>query len=64
MENSTEIVSFVLAMYGNMGQLKYLYFTLALLFYVSVILANTVIIIIIYMNRNLHEPMYLFLCSL
>uniref|UniRef100_A0A3B4YU24 Olfactory receptor n=1 Tax=Seriola lalandi dorsalis TaxID=1841481 RepID=A0A3B4YU24_SERLL len=64
MENSTEIVSFVLAMYGNMGQLKYLYFTLALLFYVSVILANTVLIIIIYLDRNLHEPMYLFLFSL
>uniref|UniRef100_A0A665WZ54 Olfactory receptor n=1 Tax=Echeneis naucrates TaxID=173247 RepID=A0A665WZ54_ECHNA len=64
MENSTEIVSFVLAMYGNMGMLKYLYFTLALLFYISVILANTVVIAIIYSHQNLHEPMYLFLCSL
>ncbi|XP_029386604.1 olfactory receptor 52B2-like [Echeneis naucrates] len=47
-----------------MGMLKYLYFTLALLFYISVILANTVVIAIIYSHQNLHEPMYLFLCSL
>uniref|UniRef100_A0A4W6G2N1 G-protein coupled receptors family 1 profile domain-containing protein n=1 Tax=Lates calcarifer TaxID=8187 RepID=A0A4W6G2N1_LATCA len=62
--NSTEIMSFVLAMYGNMGQLKYLYFTLAMLFYISVIFANTVLIVIIYVEQNLHEPMYLFLCNL
>lgn len=64
MENSTQIVSFVLSMYGDMGHLKYLYFTLAMLFYLSVIVANTVLIVIIYADRNLHEPMYLFLCSL
>ncbi|XP_019961040.2 olfactory receptor 4P4-like [Paralichthys olivaceus] len=64
MQNSTETLSFVLAMYGDAGQLKYLYFTLALLFYISVIVANSVLIIIIYMDQNLHEPMYLFLCGL
>ncbi|XP_044073656.1 olfactory receptor 4K1-like [Siniperca chuatsi] len=64
MGNSTQIVSFVFSMYGNMGHLKYLYFILAMLFYISVIFANTVLIVIIYVDRNLHEPMYLFLCSL
>ncbi|XP_026232636.1 olfactory receptor 8-like [Anabas testudineus] len=64
MENSTEIRSFVFAMYGNTDHLKYLFFTLALLFYISVIFANTLLIFIIYVNRNLHEPMYLFLCNL
>uniref|UniRef100_A0A3Q1JF76 G-protein coupled receptors family 1 profile domain-containing protein n=1 Tax=Anabas testudineus TaxID=64144 RepID=A0A3Q1JF76_ANATE len=64
MENSTEIRSFVFAMYGNTDHLKYLLFTLALLFYISVIFANTLLIVIIYVNRNLHEPMYLFLCNL
>uniref|UniRef100_A0A7N6FHW2 G-protein coupled receptors family 1 profile domain-containing protein n=1 Tax=Anabas testudineus TaxID=64144 RepID=A0A7N6FHW2_ANATE len=62
--NSTEIRSFVFAMYGNTDHLKYLFFTLALLFYISVIFANTLLIVIIYVNRNLHEPMYLFLCNL
>uniref|UniRef100_UPI003AB077AF olfactory receptor 52K2-like n=1 Tax=Centroberyx gerrardi TaxID=166262 RepID=UPI003AB077AF len=64
MGNSTQIVSFVLAMYGNIGNLKYLYFTLAMLLYTLVIFTNTVLIVIIYVDRNLHEPMYLFLCSL
>ncbi|XP_026232641.1 olfactory receptor 142-like [Anabas testudineus] len=64
MENSTEVVSFVLAMYGDTGHLKYLYFMLALILYVSVISANTVLIVVIYLDQNLHEPMYLFLCSL
>ncbi|XP_070771422.1 olfactory receptor 10A6-like [Enoplosus armatus] len=66
MENSTssEMVSFVLSMYTNIGNLKYLYFTLAMLFYISVLFANAVLIVIIYVDRNLHEPMYLFLCSL
>lgn len=64
MENSTQTESFVLDMYGNLGRLKYLYFTLAMLFYTAVIFANTVLIVIIYVDRNLHEPMYLFLCSL
>ncbi|KAK2840237.1 hypothetical protein Q5P01_013977 [Channa striata] len=64
MENSSEIVSFVLSMYGDIGHLKYLYFLLTMILYVSVILANTALIVIIYVKPNLHEPMYLFLCSL
>ncbi|KAK2840238.1 hypothetical protein Q5P01_013978 [Channa striata] len=64
MENSSEIVSFVLSMYGDIGHLKYLYFLLIMIIYVSVILANTALIVIIYVKPNLHEPMYLFLCSL
>lgn len=64
MENSTQAVTFVLTMYVDMGHLTYLYFFLAVLLYVSVIFANTVLIFSIYMDRNLHEPMYLFLCSL
>lgn len=64
MEKSTQTVTFVLTMYVDMGRLTYLYFFLAVLLYVSVIFANTVLIFSIYMDRNLHEPMYLFLCSL
>nr|XP_046259250.1 olfactory receptor 4P4-like [Scatophagus argus] len=64
MENSTQIMSFVLAMYVNLGHLKYLCFTVAMLFYLSVIFANILLIVIITLDRNLHEPMYLFLCNL
>uniref|UniRef100_A0A667WSV0 Olfactory receptor n=1 Tax=Myripristis murdjan TaxID=586833 RepID=A0A667WSV0_9TELE len=64
MENSTQVVSFVLTMYGNIGNFKYLYFILAMLFYIFVIFVNAVVIVVIYVDRNLHEPMYLILCGL
>ncbi|XP_076603225.1 olfactory receptor 7G1-like [Chaetodon auriga] len=64
MENSTEVVSFVLAAYGNIGELKYLYFTIMLLWYLSICVANTVLIVVIYVDKRLHEPMYILLCNL
>ncbi|XP_029936086.1 olfactory receptor 4P4-like [Myripristis murdjan] len=64
MENSTQVVSFVLTMYGNIGNFKYLYFILAMLVYILVIFVNAVVIVIIYVDINLHEPMYLILCGL
>uniref|UniRef100_A0A667X0M9 Olfactory receptor n=1 Tax=Myripristis murdjan TaxID=586833 RepID=A0A667X0M9_9TELE len=64
MENSTEIVSFVLAAYGEIGQLKYLYFSIIITLYLSIFVANTALIVVIFMDRKLHEPMYMFLCNL
>ncbi|KAM9347330.1 olfactory receptor 4D10-like [Symphorus nematophorus] len=69
MENSTEIVSFVLTAYGNIGELKYLYFSIMLLcimllWYLSICVANTFLIIVIYLDKTLHEPMYILLCNL
>ncbi len=64
MENFTDIMSFVLDMYVYMENFMYLYFLLAMLCYISVIFVNTTLIVIIFANRKLHEPMYLFLCSL
>ncbi|XP_070986584.1 olfactory receptor 1500-like [Oncorhynchus clarkii lewisi] len=46
------------------GQLKYLYFIILTVLYVSIVFANTVLIVVICMERILHEPMYIFLCSL
>ncbi|XP_070761302.1 olfactory receptor 1500-like [Enoplosus armatus] len=34
------------------------------LLYIVIVIANTSLIVVICMNRSLHEPMYLFLCSL
>ncbi|KAF7655195.1 hypothetical protein LDENG_00059670 [Lucifuga dentata] len=63
MENSTVIVSIVLAAY-NIGQLKYLYFIIMMLWYLSVILSNTALIVVICVDQRLHQPMYIFLCNL
>ncbi|XP_029572002.1 olfactory receptor 11A1-like [Salmo trutta] len=64
MMNSTQFTSFILAGYSDSGHLKYLYFIIITVLYVSIVFVNTVLIVVIYMERNLHEPMYLFLCSL
>uniref|UniRef100_A0A8C7KAB7 Olfactory receptor n=1 Tax=Oncorhynchus kisutch TaxID=8019 RepID=A0A8C7KAB7_ONCKI len=64
MMNSTQFTSFILAGYSDIGHLKYLYFIILTVLYVSIVFANTVLIVVICMERSLHEPMYLFLCSL
>ncbi|XP_026001533.1 olfactory receptor 8I2-like [Astatotilapia calliptera] len=64
MENSSEIVSFVLSAYGNVGELKYLYFVIILFWYLSICVANTVLIVVIRVDIQLHEPMYILLCNL
>uniref|UniRef100_A0A4W5M8P0 Olfactory receptor n=1 Tax=Hucho hucho TaxID=62062 RepID=A0A4W5M8P0_9TELE len=64
MMNSTQFTSFILAGYSDSGHLKYLYFIIITVLYVSIVFVNTVLIVVICMERSLHEPMYLFLCSL
>ncbi|XP_062409030.1 olfactory receptor 2A14-like [Sardina pilchardus] len=64
MKNSTNIVSIILTGYSDIGHIAYLYFTMLLAFYLCIIFANGFLIGVICMNRTLHEPMYLFVCSL
>ena len=64
MENSTEVLSFVLAAYGHIGELKYLYFSIMLLWYLSICVNNAVVIMVIFLDKGLHEPMYILLCNL
>ncbi|KAM9452919.1 olfactory receptor 11A1-like [Salvelinus alpinus] len=64
MENSTQFTSFILAGYSDSGHLKYFYFIIITVLYVSIVFTNTVLIVVICIERSLHEPMYLFLCSL
>ncbi|XP_034082763.1 olfactory receptor 490-like [Gymnodraco acuticeps] len=64
MVNSTHISYFTLAAYFDTGVFKYLFFTIVMCLYVCIIGANVLLIVVICVNRSLHEPMYLFLCSL
>ncbi|KAM9318557.1 olfactory receptor 4B13-like [Pholidichthys leucotaenia] len=43
---------------------QYLYFFIVISLYVFIIAANVLLIVVICMSRSLHEPMYMFLCSL
>ncbi|XP_030601143.1 olfactory receptor 11A1-like, partial [Archocentrus centrarchus] len=63
MVNST-VSYFILSTYLHVGSLKYFYFVLIALLYFSIAFMNTSLIVVICVNRSLHEPMYMFLCSL
>ncbi|XP_063762592.1 olfactory receptor 10J4-like [Eleginops maclovinus] len=64
MVNSTLVSYFTLSAYFETGTFKPLYFLMILALYVCIIGANVLLIVVICVNRSLHEPMYLFLCSL
>uniref|UniRef100_A0A8D0D6W6 Olfactory receptor n=1 Tax=Sander lucioperca TaxID=283035 RepID=A0A8D0D6W6_SANLU len=64
MINSTQVSYFKLAAYFDTGVFKYLFFLIIMCFYAVIICANVLLIVVICVNRSLHEPMYLFLCSL
>uniref|UniRef100_A0A8D0D4D8 Olfactory receptor n=1 Tax=Sander lucioperca TaxID=283035 RepID=A0A8D0D4D8_SANLU len=55
---------FTFRAYFDIGLFKYLFFTVIMCFYAVIICANLLLIVVICVNRSLHEPMYLFLCSL
>ncbi|XP_062275969.1 olfactory receptor 11A1-like [Scomber scombrus] len=64
MMNSTQVSYFILTAYFDTGLFKCLYFIIILSLYMLIVGSNVFLIVVICMNRSLHEPMYLFLCSL
>ncbi|XP_071353053.1 olfactory receptor 4B13-like [Trachinotus anak] len=64
MINSTQISSFTFSAYFDSSDLNFLCFLIVMSLYLLIICANVLLIGVICMNRSLHEPMYLFLCSL
>ncbi|TKS80483.1 Olfactory receptor 11A1 Hs6M1-18 [Collichthys lucidus] len=64
MINYTQVSYFQLAAYMDTGLFKYLFFLIVMSLYMIIVVANVFLIVVICMNRSLHEPMYIFLCSL
>ncbi|XP_033486385.2 olfactory receptor 10A6-like [Epinephelus lanceolatus] len=64
MINSTQGLFFILEAYFDTGLLKYLYFIIVMCLYMLILCSNLLLIVVICVNRSLHEPMYMFLCSL
>ncbi|KAM9359660.1 olfactory receptor 10J5-like [Symphorus nematophorus] len=64
MVNSTHVSYFTLAAYFSTGIFRYLFFMIVMLLYILIICANVLLIVVICLNRSLHEPMFIFLCSL
>ncbi|XP_034771875.1 olfactory receptor 6N1-like [Acipenser ruthenus] len=64
MENMSYTETFTLTGFGDMGKTKYVYFVFTLIGYLLIIFVNIVLVLVIFLERSLHEPMYIFLCSL
>ncbi|XP_053176353.1 olfactory receptor 52E4-like [Scomber japonicus] len=62
--NSTQVSYLALVAYFDTGAFRYLYFVIIMCLYMLIVISNVFLIVVICMNRSLHEPMYLFLCSL
>ncbi|XP_053279255.1 olfactory receptor 478 [Pleuronectes platessa] len=62
--NSTEVSYFTLGAHVDTGLFKYFYLLILFMLYLLILCANVLLIVVICMNRSLHEPMYVFLCSL
>ncbi|XP_021437371.2 olfactory receptor 4S1-like [Oncorhynchus mykiss] len=62
--NSSQEIVFVL--HGlNVTQInKHIYFSFTLILYIFTIFVNLILIVTIFLEKMLHEPMYLFLCNL
>ncbi|XP_061072150.1 olfactory receptor 5AP2-like [Conger conger] len=64
MENSTEIYFFVLQGLKELMPNKNTYFAVTLLVYLFTLVVNMILIVTIILEKTLHEPMFIFLCSL
>ncbi|XP_074534788.1 olfactory receptor 11A1-like [Halichoeres trimaculatus] len=64
MINVTQFSHFRLGGFSETRILKYIYFLVAILIYMLILCANLLLIAVICRNRSLHEPMYMFPCSL
>ncbi|XP_074534793.1 olfactory receptor 11A1-like [Halichoeres trimaculatus] len=64
MNNVTQFTYFRLGGFSETGFLKHIYFLAAILIYMLILCANLLLIAVICRNRSLHEPMYMFPCSL
>lgn len=48
----------------EMNRLRYFYFTVLLIVYILIFCSNGTIVYIIWVNKSLHEPMYIFIAAL
>ncbi|XP_020513756.2 olfactory receptor 4B13-like [Labrus bergylta] len=64
MVNSTQGSYFTFSAYSHSGPMKHVFFFIVLLLYMLIVFANLFLIVLISVTRSLHEPMYVFMCSL
>uniref|UniRef100_A0A3Q3IXW5 G-protein coupled receptors family 1 profile domain-containing protein n=1 Tax=Monopterus albus TaxID=43700 RepID=A0A3Q3IXW5_MONAL len=62
--NSLTPSYFQFTVFADYGPLRYLFFSLSLLIYMTIISANLVIVLSVCLENSLHQAMYIFICSL
>ncbi|XP_053531192.1 olfactory receptor 52B2-like [Ictalurus punctatus] len=60
----TNVTHLTLNGHVDLQTYRYFYFLITLTVYISIIVFNTVVIFVIFMNKHLHEPMYIFIAAL
>ncbi|XP_053084681.1 olfactory receptor 6N2-like [Pangasianodon hypophthalmus] len=60
----TNVTYLTLDGHVDLQNYRYVYFLITLTVYISIIVFNTVVIFVIFMNKHLHEPMYIFIAAL
>ncbi|XP_026232463.1 olfactory receptor 11A1-like [Anabas testudineus] len=64
MENELNVTYITLGGFVDMDKYKYLYFSVVFTAFILIIWFNVTIICLIWIHRNLHEPMYIFIAAL
>ena len=64
MENVSGVTVFTLTGLEFTLEQKIVLFLLTLLWYFMILLGNITVLVCIILDKNLHEPMYIFLCNL
>ncbi|XP_037542582.1 olfactory receptor 6N2-like [Nematolebias whitei] len=64
MDNQVNISYITLLGYVEMNKYRYLYFAILFTVYVLIIGSNSIIVYLIWSNKSLHDPMYIFIAAL
>ncbi|XP_034149380.1 olfactory receptor 14I1-like [Esox lucius] len=64
MENSSTVSSIILSAYFGMQDFKYMYFSIFFILYIGIVAENVILIVVIYTEKTLHQPMYFLVCNL
>ncbi|KAG9280021.1 olfactory receptor 6N2-like [Astyanax mexicanus] len=64
MNDSIDVTYLSLEGHIELEKYKYVYFAVTLLVYMLIICCNAVVLIVIFSNKRLHEPMYIFIAAL
>nr|XP_020443961.1 olfactory receptor 6N2-like [Monopterus albus]XP_020443962.1 olfactory receptor 6N2-like [Monopterus albus] len=64
MEDELNVTYITVDGYVEVGKYRYLYFVVVFTAYILIICSNSTIVCLIWIHKNLHEPMYIFIAAL